>query len=239
MPIRRLPARLLMAAALLFASTLPATARPPGGVAMMFAGTIRPLEDDAIPDPRSPRDLVSAAPASGVYEVWFHFWSRPPLVGAWTLDLAFDYDRRPGHGIDIDAWQVLADRAHAAPQWPGGGPGHGIRLEWDRPDCFDDTHADLFAGESGWFRQSALKLVVTVHGADTLRLADPEPGVPAEVVQCFDDAFRLDGEDGWTAYVAPEFTATGSAAVSAGVPPIPVRTATWSALKSGRAGARP
>ncbi len=101
----------------------------------------------------------------------------------------------------------------------------------------------MLAGRDGWFRQSALRLRVHVYGPDALVLADPEPGVRAEIVQCFDDAFRLDGEDGWARYDGPVFTAVGSEVVAGPIPDwkLAVRHMTWGGLKARVAsnGSRP
>ncbi|MDZ4804494.1 MAG: hypothetical protein SGI90_06520 [Candidatus Eisenbacteria bacterium] len=229
---------LLMAGGILVLSitATPTIAGPPDGVALVLGATIHPADDSfTLPHPLSPKDLVRTSVASpGLYDIWFYLFSRRPLVGAWTVDFALEFDRRPGHGIDIEWWESLAHRAAPHQGWPDAGPDHGIRLEWIRPDCFDAAHRDLLAGRDGWFRQSALRLRVRVHGPDALYLADPEPGVRAQLVQCFDDAFRLDGEDGWTRYDGPVFTAVESANAVKPVPEwqTPVRTITWGDLKT-------
>jgi len=209
-------------------------AGPPDGVALVLGATITSADDSLdVPHPLSPDDLIPTTPAiPGLYDVWFHLFTRRPLVGGWTVDLALEFDRRPGHGIDIESWGSLAPRAAPHAGWPDAGTDHGIRLEWRRPDCFDAEHADLLEGRDGWFRQSALRLRVRVHGPDALTLADPEPGVPAVLVQCFDDAFRLDGEEGWTRYDGPVFTIVESAGASTSDPRSPVRGISWDGLKA-------
>lgn len=211
-------------------------AGPPDGVALVLGATIHPVADSlVVPHPLSPDDLIfRRLAAPGLYDVWFYLFTRRPLVGGWTVDLAFDFDRRPGHGIDIEAWEPLTPRSSPHAGFPDAGPDHGIRLEWNRPDCFDANHSDLLAGNDGWFRQSALRLRVRVHDPDVLALVDPEPGVPATLVQCFDDAFRLDGEDGWTRYDGPVFSAGESVTEARPIPELktPTRATTWGELKA-------
>jgi len=210
----------------------------PGGTAIVFVAHITPAADSlSLPDPRSPDDCVSAVAGRGDYDVWYYLFSREPLAGAWTVDVGLAFDRHVGHGIDLLGWEPLADRSSASSGWPG--EGSGIRIEWNRPDGFDPTHADLFHGEGGWFRQAALRLRVRVHGPDSIGLADCEPGVPSQVVSCYDDAFRLDGEDGWTSYRGASFGDAGAEGAVSGsaTPTLPV---TWSVLKSrGIDGGRP
>ena len=225
-------------------TTTPIFAGPPDGVALVLGATIHPVADSlSAPHPLAPDELVRKASAPGRYEIWFYIFSRRPLVGAWTVDIAFDFDRRPGHGIDIESWEPLTPRSAPHAGFPDAGPDHGIRLEWNRPDCFDANHSDLLAGRDGWFRQSALCLRVRVHDPDALVLVDPEPGVPATLVQCFDDAFRLDGEDGWTRYDGPSFTAGESVTEAHPIPESksPTRATTWSELKAriDEPGSRP
>jgi len=236
-PCLSMPGLVLAGGFLVFSiTTTPVLAGPPDGVALVLGATILPMADSlVVPNPLSPSDLVRTRPgAPGQYDIWFFVFSRRPLVGAWTLDIAFDFDRRPGHGIDIEAWEPLTVRSASHVGFPDAGPDHGIRLEWSRPDCFDTDHLDLLAGRDGWYRQSALRLRVRVHGPDALLLADPEPGVPAVLVQCFDDAFRLDGEDGWTRYDGPGFSAAETATEARPIPEskTPIRTTTWGELKA-------
>jgi hypothetical protein len=217
---------------------MPAGAGIPGGVAFAFVATVTPAADSlSVPDPRSPDECVRGAAAGGDYDVWYFLFSREPLAGAWTVDIGLGFDHRPGHGVDILDWRLLSGVGRASPGWPGEGT--GIRIEWPRPDCFDTTHADLFRGEDGWYRQPALRLRVRVHGADALNLADPEPGVPAQVISCYDDAFRLDGEDGWTSYRGPVFGGGEAVGAAVGLPGpdgpgavSPTLPVTWSTLKS-------
>lgn len=217
---------------------MPAGAGIPGGTALVLVAHVTATADSlALPDPRSPDDCVTEAAAVGEYDVWYYLFSRKPLAGAWTVDVGLGFDHRPGRGIDVLDWRRLSDFGYASPGWPG--EGSGLRVAWVRPDCFDTTHADLFLGDDGWYRQPAFRLRVRVHGADAIVLADPEPGVPSQVVSCYDDAFRLDGEDGWTAYRGPIFGgggATGGGGTS-GVPlpegPTLTLPVSWSTIKSG------
>lgn len=199
----RFTARCMSGLALLLALAAPPplAAAPTGGVAMLLGIHLVPIGDDfAVPHLRSPADLRTEAPLPGDYDAWIYFFSKRPLAGAWTLSIGLDFDTAPAAGIDILSWQGLADRALPEPGWPESGPGCGIRIEWDRFRC-QDPDRWLQRGVDGWYLQPVLRLRVRIHDADRFRLADPEPGVRAQVIQCGDEEFRLDGEDGWTAFV--------------------------------------
>lgn len=186
---------------LAMAAPLPLAAAPTGGVAMLLGMHLVPPGDDfAVPRPRTPLDLRTEATAPGDYDVWVYFFSKRPLVGAWTMSIGFEFDLGPGSGIDILSWEGLADRAIPEPGWPEAGSGRGVRLEWDRFRC-QDPERWLLRGADGWWIQPALRLRIRIHGPDRFRLADPEPGVRAQVIQCGDEEFRLDGKDGWTAFL--------------------------------------
>jgi hypothetical protein len=190
-----------LALLLALAAPLPLAAAPTGGVAMLLGIHLVPIGDDlAVPRLRAPGELRTEAPLPGDYDAWVVFFSKRPLVGAWTMSIGLDFDTAPGSGIDVLSWEGLADRALPEPGWPDAGPGAGIRIEWDRYRC-QDPGQWLLRGTDGWFLQPALRLRLRIHGPDRLRLADPEPGVRAQVVQCGDEEFRLDGVDGWTAFI--------------------------------------
>lgn len=179
----------------------PLSAAPEGGVALLLGMHLVPVGDDfAVPLVRTPADLRPDAPAPGDYDAWVYLFSKHPLVGAWTMSIGLDFDTVPGSGIDVLAWLGLANRARPGPGWPDAGPGSGIRLEWDRFRC-QEPDRWLLPGSGGWWIQPALRFRIRIHGPDRFRLADPEPGVRAQVIQCGDEEFRLDGEDGWTAFV--------------------------------------
>ncbi|TPW11051.1 MAG: hypothetical protein FD129_1764, partial [bacterium] len=110
-------------------------AGPPDGVALVFGATITSADDSLdVPHPLSPDDLARIRPGMpGRYDIWFHLFTRRPLVGGWTVDVAFEFDRRPGHGIDIESWESLATSAAPHAGWPDAGTSHGLRLEWRRP----------------------------------------------------------------------------------------------------------
>jgi hypothetical protein len=235
--------RSIVLATILIAVALdPAFAVPPEGIAMILGASIHASSDSGgIPLPKEPADLVGRAVGRGLYDVQFYFFSQRPLVGAWSIAFSLDFDRSPGSGIDILSYSHAADRVIASPGWPEGGAGQGIWLQWDRERC-ESPDRFLFRGRSGWYLQPVVRLRVRVHGADRLALADAEPGVPAEVDQCQDEAFRLDGVDGWTRYLGAEFLVEDDPAGGSnrsGEESAPIVTTRWGELKARFKGGRP
>lgn len=221
----------LLGAAVAIAAAAPTRAGVPGGVAMVLGCHVMAVEDSlGVPAPGGPDDLVTAAPAPGVYDVWVLFMARRPMRGAWSLAFSLEFDRRPGRGIDILEWSGMADRIVPDPRWPDGGSDHGLWVAWNRAKCLD-PEAGLMRGRDGWYVQPVARLRVRVHGDDQFDLADPEPGVVAEVVECADEGFRLDGVDGWTAWRGARFGA-GRVAGADDARTLPVASTSWGGLKA-------
>lgn len=216
--------------ALMLAMAGPVRAGVPGGVAMVLGCHVMSVEDSlAVPMPGRPGDLATEAPAPGDYDVWVIFMARHPMRGAWSMAFSLEFDRRPGRGIDILEWTALADRIVPDPLWPDGGSDHGLWVAWERAKCLDPA-AGLLRGRDGWYIQPVARLRVRVHGDDQFDLADPEPGVAAEVVECADEGFRLDGEDGWTAWRGARFG--GGRAAPDDARTLPVTATSWGGLKA-------
>lgn len=198
---------------------------------MVLGCHVMPVGDSlAVPRPGVPDDLVTVAEAPGIYDVWILFMARFPMRGAWSLAFGLEFDRRPGSGIDILNWTGLADRVVPYPGWPDGGAEHGLWMAWNRERCLDPA-AGLMAGRDGWWIQPAARIRVQVYGDDRFELADPEPGVWAEVVECSDEGFRLDGVDGWTAWRGARFGADAGVEVGP-TRPLPVMPESWGGLKA-------
>lgn len=209
-----------------------AAARPKlDGPAIVVGFHILPAEGaSALDVPHAPDELVRQVPASGPRDVWLVVLTRAPLVGAWTLNVALEYDAEPGRGIDIVGWESLADIARPRPGWPDAGSGQGCEFLWPREHRCFAPETGLVRGTDGWWLQVAARFRVEVHGPDLLTLTDPEPGVRPQEVECQDEYHPLDGTDNWTLVVPAVFG--GGLPVIATLPRLlPAVTLRWSELK--------
>lgn len=221
-----------LALGLLLSGALRADARPRlDGPAIVVGFHILPAAPGELLEiPRSPVELVNRAPASGEWDVWLVVLTRAPLIGAWTLNVALDYDAEPGRGLDILGWENMADVARPRPEWPAAGAGNGCEFLWPREGRCFTPRTGLVAGSDGWWLQVAARIRVVAHGSDRLALADPEPGVRPQEVECQDEYHPLDGTDNWTG-VVPALFGDGVPVTSLLPRLLPVRSLRWSELK--------
>jgi hypothetical protein len=204
----------------------------PGGVAIVLGFHIRAIEDSlAIPLPPSPIDLLpQASPEPGLYDVWLFLHTRAPLIGAWSMSFALEYDGAEGSGVDVLEARQFLDDFRPSPGWPGSGC--GMYARWDRIRC-QEPHRYMIQGSGGWWVQPALRLLV--HGPDRIGLTSPEPGVRPQLIECADEEHALDGSEGWT-LVLPAVFGHSSRPPQAAV--TSSQETTWGALKARAGGSR-
>jgi hypothetical protein len=214
--------------------SLPADAGIPGGVAIVLAFHIASGGDDgALPLPGSPEETVSHASEPGVYDVWAFLFTRPPLVGAWSISFGLDFEEPEGAGIDVLGWESFTDEFSPHPGWPA--PGHGFFARWHRFRCLDYRNY-LLEGESGWWIQPVLKLRIHVLGGDVLTVSEPEPGVVPQMVECQDEEWDFDGSQEGILVIPATFGL--SLPLPPGTAHVPVEVLTWGGVKVRHGGAR-
>lgn len=235
---RFMPRPLALAAALAVAAPPVAAAGIPGGVAIVLGFHIVPASDrGSFPWPPSPDDLAPHAAEPGFYDVWLFLHTRSPLVGAWSMAAALDYDGAGGRGLDVLEWEGFVDQFHPCEGWPAAGT--GFRGVWRRERC-QDPERYMRRGRDGWWVQPVLRLGVRVHGPDRILFSDPEPGVRPQLTECADEMHELDGSESWSA-VIPAFFGIDPEETWAPRPATGARKATWGSLKvagSAPAGSR-
>lgn len=200
------------------------------GPAIVLGFHVQPPSSGQPQLPLSPQLLVSSAPDTGLWDVWLVVLTRAPLIGAWTLNVALDYDATPDCGIDVLEWENLADEARPRPEWPEAGAGRGCEFVWPRETrCFTPEQG-LVAGVDGWWLQVAARFRVAVHGPDLLTVTDPEPGVRPQEVECQDEYHPFNDDDSWTAVFPARFDPPppGTPVCPGRVPVVPIG---WSELK--------